>query len=90
MSNWYFNFPEIILPEGHTVSAQVDKVREEVDEATAEIIFDRRKLAIQECVDIILTAETLYRVLVSKVGQEEVDEAVKFVMEKNNQRGYFA
>lgn len=83
-----YNFPEVILPDDHTINAQLDKVREEIDEAVADIIFERRIDALRECVDVLVAAETLHRIMVRRVGIERVNEAIAWVKAKNSARGY--
>ena len=83
------NFPEIILPDEHTTQDQLDKIRDELTEATADIIFDRREDALHECVDVLIAAETLYRLLVKRAGIEKVNMAISWVNDKNHKRGYY-
>lgn len=87
--SWVYNFPKIKVPDTHTTTDQLDKIGEELNEAIADIIFDRREEALLECIDVILAAETLHRTLVKRLGWEKVNDAVQKVIEKNSARNYF-
>lgn len=89
IGEWNYNFPEISLPSDHTSKDQLDKIREELEEADCDIIFERYDDALLECIDVLQAAETLHRILVKRLGKAKVDKAIAKVIQKNHTRNYF-
>lgn len=87
--NINFTFPESKFARDNTITAQIDHVQEEVNEAIADICYDRKQAALLECVDIYHASETLMRIMIRRFGEEKVKALVAECHKKNDDRGYY-
>ena len=84
-----YNFPEIKLPNDHSIKDQIFKIEEETDEVMLEIYSNDDEKTLEESIDVLLTTETLHRVLVKTYGKDKVDSAIEKTITKNQLRNYF-
>lgn len=80
-------FPEIATDNG--IAKQIDKIQDEIHEAIADICFDRRERALEECIDILQATETMLRIMVKRLGEDKVLELIRCCIKKNMSRGYY-
>lgn len=89
MSDIKYNFPVTRFTEENIPETQLKHLDSEIAEANYEYIVKDRQSGLNECVDIVHSAETLLRILVKEHGKARVLKAIEEVVKKNRNRGYY-
>ena len=86
----FYVFPRFRRDRWDTPLSQVRQVKEEACEAIVEGIEDSASDAfLDECIDTMISAETLRRVCIEEFGLMRFLTRSKEVIEKNRERGYW-
>lgn len=78
-----FKFPEIKTTRSEEEQAQ--KVIDEIEEFLSAKTEDHKD---EELIDVLHAVETLIRIRI-KNGSKNLDDIIKFVIDKNTNRGYY-
>lgn len=88
MSSYRYQFPETKFVPENTPSrmAQAFKILDEAEEVAVEVYNDGLAVReVEECLDVIVSCETLLRSYPPKIVQDAYD----LVVSKNRNRGYW-
>lgn len=87
MSSFEALFPPTRWDSEDALHAQLDKVREEVDEFEEAFVSEGAERALEEACDVMVSASGLVRVLSKRLGTTP-EAALAMVAAKNAERGY--